>query len=57
MAVLHNIGALHTILGAQDSRANPDGMKSACAHFQCAVWAFQVHFLFSLFYCAQLIVV
>ncbi|XP_030747813.1 tyrosine-protein phosphatase non-receptor type 23 [Sitophilus oryzae] len=42
MAVMYNIGALHTILGAQDSRTTPDGMKLAYSHFQCAAWAFQV---------------
>lgn len=40
--ILYNIGALHSQLGAVDSRTNPDGMKMACTHFQCAVWAFQV---------------
>lgn len=42
MVVMYNIGALHTYLGAIDSRSNPDGMKMACTHFQCAAWAFQV---------------
>ncbi|ENN77425.1 tyrosine-protein phosphatase non-receptor type 23 [Dendroctonus ponderosae] len=41
MAILHNIGVLHTVLGAQDSRTNPEGMKLACSHFQCAIWVFQ----------------
>ncbi|XP_066141791.1 tyrosine-protein phosphatase non-receptor type 23 [Euwallacea fornicatus] len=41
MVVLYNIGILHSILGALDSRSNPEGMKLACSHFQCAVWAFQ----------------
>lgn len=41
MAILYNIGALHSKLGAEDSRATPDGMKMACTHFQCAAWAFQ----------------
>lgn len=41
-AVLYNIGALHTQLGAADSRNSADGMKLACTHFQCAAWAFQV---------------
>lgn len=41
MSVLYNIGALHSQLGASDSRQNPDGMKMACTHFQCAAWAFQ----------------
>ncbi|XP_050309351.1 tyrosine-protein phosphatase non-receptor type 23 [Anthonomus grandis grandis] len=39
--VLFNIGVMHTILGSSDSRSNPEGMKLACSHFQCAVWAFQ----------------
>ncbi|XP_050516886.1 tyrosine-protein phosphatase non-receptor type 23 [Diabrotica virgifera virgifera] len=41
MVIMYNIGALHTFLGANDSRNNPDGMKMACTHFQCAAWAFQ----------------
>jgi tyrosine-protein phosphatase non-receptor type 23 len=41
MCILHNIGALHTQLGAADSRTSPDGLKMACTHFQCAAWAFQ----------------
>ncbi|KAF7268015.1 hypothetical protein GWI33_018816 [Rhynchophorus ferrugineus] len=41
-AIMYNIGALHTILGAQDSRSTPEGMKLAYSHFQCAAWAFQV---------------
>lgn len=39
--ILFNIGALHSQLGAIDSRSSPDGMKMACTHFQCAAWAFQ----------------
>mgnify|MGYP005983781753 CR=1 FL=1 len=42
MCILYNIGAVHTQLGALDSRATPDGLKMACTHFQCAAWAFQV---------------
>lgn len=42
MTIMYNIGALHTYLGANDSRSNPEGMKMACTHFQCAAWAFQV---------------
>lgn len=42
MCILYNIGALHTHLGALDSRTSPDGLKMACTHFQCAAWAFQV---------------
>ncbi|XP_060518621.1 tyrosine-protein phosphatase non-receptor type 23 isoform X2 [Cylas formicarius] len=40
-AIMYNIGALHTFLGSQDSRSTADGMKMACAHYQCAAWAFQ----------------
>ncbi|XP_054720736.1 tyrosine-protein phosphatase non-receptor type 23-like [Uloborus diversus] len=39
--ILYNIGALHSKLGTMDSRCNPEGMKIACTHFQCAAWAFQ----------------
>lgn len=42
MCVLFNIGALHSKLGATDSRSTPDGMKMACTHFQCAAWTYQV---------------
>lgn len=42
MAILYNIGALHSKLGAEESRATQEGMKMACTHFQCSVWAFQV---------------
>nr|XP_029731324.1 LOW QUALITY PROTEIN: tyrosine-protein phosphatase non-receptor type 23 [Aedes albopictus] len=38
--VLHNYGALHTQLGAAEGRADPESMKKACTHFQCAAWAF-----------------
>lgn len=41
MCILFNIGALHSKLGAADSRSTPDGMKMACTHFQCAAWCFQ----------------
>ncbi|CAH1969012.1 unnamed protein product [Acanthoscelides obtectus] len=41
MVVMYNIGALHSYLGANESRSNPDGMRLACTHFQCAAWAFQ----------------
>lgn len=41
VSILYNIGAMHTQLGAQDSRTTSDGMKMACTHFQCAAWAFQ----------------
>lgn len=39
--VLYNIGALHTQLGAAESRTSSDSMKSACTHYQIAAWAFQ----------------
>ena len=42
VAILYNIGALHSQLGASDSRVTADGMKLSCTHFQCAAWAFQV---------------
>ncbi|KAL1501415.1 hypothetical protein ABEB36_006738 [Hypothenemus hampei] len=41
MAILYNIGVLHTILGAHESRSSPESMKLACSHFQCASWAFE----------------
>jgi tyrosine-protein phosphatase non-receptor type 23 len=44
VAILYNIGALHSQLGASDSRVTADGMKLSCTHFQCAAWAFQVFF-------------
>lgn len=45
MAIIYNIGALHSYLGAEDARSGSEGMKLACTHFQCAAWAFQVrHF-------------
>jgi hypothetical protein len=42
VSILYNIGALHSHLGASDSRVTADGMKLSCTHFQCAAWAFQV---------------
>uniref|UniRef100_A0A182PUL2 Tyrosine-protein phosphatase non-receptor type 23 n=1 Tax=Anopheles epiroticus TaxID=199890 RepID=A0A182PUL2_9DIPT len=39
-AVLHNFAALHTQLGAAESRSDPESMKKACTHFQCAAWAY-----------------
>lgn len=39
--ILYNIGALHSELGAMDSRQSSEGMKISCTHFQCAAWAFQ----------------
>ncbi|PSN50877.1 hypothetical protein C0J52_12740 [Blattella germanica] len=41
VSILYNIGALHSQLGASDSRVTADGMKLSCTHFQCAAWAFQ----------------
>ncbi|KAL3855251.1 hypothetical protein ACJMK2_014467 [Sinanodonta woodiana] len=40
-SILYNIGALHSILGAMDTRQSADGMKVSCTHFQCASWAFE----------------
>ncbi|XP_074662602.1 tyrosine-protein phosphatase non-receptor type 23-like [Tubulanus polymorphus] len=40
-SILYNIGALHSVLGALDTRQTPEGMKISCTHFQCAAWAFQ----------------
>lgn len=39
-AVLYNIAAIHTQLGAIVNRSDVDGMKLACTHYQCAAWAF-----------------
>ncbi|XP_076459349.1 LOW QUALITY PROTEIN: tyrosine-protein phosphatase non-receptor type 23-like [Babylonia areolata] len=39
--ILYNIGALHSNLGAIDTRQNAEGMKVSCTHFQCAAWAFE----------------
>uniref|UniRef100_T1HD61 BRO1 domain-containing protein n=1 Tax=Rhodnius prolixus TaxID=13249 RepID=T1HD61_RHOPR len=41
VAILYNIGALHSQLGAGDDRMSPEGLKMACTHFQCAAWSFQ----------------
>ncbi|KDR21340.1 Tyrosine-protein phosphatase non-receptor type 23 [Zootermopsis nevadensis] len=41
VSILYNIGALHSQLGASDSRVTAEGMKLSCTHFQCAAWAFQ----------------
>ncbi|XP_046426773.1 tyrosine-protein phosphatase non-receptor type 23 isoform X1 [Neodiprion fabricii] len=40
ISILYNVGAVHTQLGAQTERTTAEGMKMACAHFQCAAWAF-----------------
>ncbi len=39
-AVLYNIGSLHSKLGAEEARTNPESMKVACTHYQCAAWAY-----------------
>ena len=39
-SVLYNVGALHSILGSQETRASSEGMKVACTNFQCAAWSF-----------------
>nr|XP_034193397.1 tyrosine-protein phosphatase non-receptor type 23 isoform X1 [Osmia lignaria] len=41
ISILYNIGSMHTQLGARTERTSADGMKMACAHFQCAAWAFE----------------
>ncbi|XP_026668804.1 tyrosine-protein phosphatase non-receptor type 23 isoform X2 [Ceratina calcarata] len=41
ISILYNIGAMHTQLGALTERTSAEGMKMACAHFQCAAWAFE----------------
>lgn len=41
ISILYNIGSMHTQLGARTERTSTDGMKMACAHFQCAAWAFE----------------
>nr|XP_033334560.1 tyrosine-protein phosphatase non-receptor type 23 isoform X1 [Megalopta genalis] len=41
ISVLYNIGSMHTQLGARTERLSADGMRIACAHFQCAAWAFE----------------
>ncbi|CRL02503.1 CLUMA_CG015161, isoform A [Clunio marinus] len=39
-SILYNIAALHSQLGIEESRSDPESMKIACTHFQCAAWAF-----------------
>lgn len=39
-SILYNIAALHSKLGIEESRTDPESMKIACTHFQCAAWAF-----------------
>lgn len=38
-SILYNIAALHTKLGIEEARSDPESMKIACTHFQCAAWA------------------
>lgn len=39
-SILYNIAALHSQLGIEEGRSDPESMKIACTHFQCAAWAF-----------------
>lgn len=39
-AVLYNVASLHSKLGVEEPRVDPESMKLACTHFQCAAWAF-----------------
>lgn len=39
-SILYNIAALHSQLGIEEERSDPESMKIACTHFQCAAWAF-----------------
>lgn len=39
-SILYNIAALHSKLGVEESRSDPESQKIACTHFQCAAWAF-----------------
>jgi len=39
-STLYNIAALHSKLGVEEERVDPESMKLACTHFQCAAWAF-----------------
>lgn len=38
--ILYNLGALHSVLGAKESRTVEEEMKVACTHFQCAAGIF-----------------
>jgi len=40
-AVIFNLGASHSYLGAIDNRTSDDGTKVSCVHFQCAAGFFQ----------------
>lgn len=39
--ILYNIATLHTKLGAEEDRTNPESLKIACTHFQNASWAYK----------------
>lgn len=39
-STLYNVAALHSKLGVEEERVDPESMKLACTHFQCAAWAF-----------------
>ncbi|KAL7034369.1 hypothetical protein ACKWTF_007933 [Chironomus riparius] len=39
-STLYNVAALHSKLGIEEERVDPESMKLACTHFQCAAWAF-----------------
>lgn len=39
-SVLFNVGALHSQLGAHDTRGSEESNRVACTHFQCAAGAF-----------------
>lgn len=38
--ILFNVAGLHTQLGTAEPRTDPDSMKVACTHFQCAGWIY-----------------
>jgi tyrosine-protein phosphatase non-receptor type 23 len=39
-SILYNIACLHSQLGIEENRSDPESMKIACTHFQCAAWSF-----------------
>jgi tyrosine-protein phosphatase non-receptor type 23 len=39
-SILYNVAAIHSKLGVDEERNDPESMKLACTHFQCAAWAF-----------------
>ncbi|XP_039256078.2 uncharacterized protein LOC120332825 [Styela clava] len=39
-AILFNIGAFHSSLGAMDNRTTEEGIRISCVHFQCAAGLF-----------------